>query len=219
MVIRQYGLLNTSVASDNPTFGIPYPGTFILDANGVVRSRFFEAAYQDRNTMTSVLVKLGASLDIPATKVSAPHLRLTTYLTDQVAAPGTHFSAVLNVVPDPHVHVYAPGVSGYKPIAVSISAQPGLVVRGATFPAPEDYFFKPLNEHVRVYGAPFRLLQDFEIDPSPAAAAALNGQPSMTIAARVDYQACDDTVCFTPQSVPLTWTIGLRALDRERPKR
>ena len=38
----------------------------------------------------------------------------------------------------------------------------------------------------------------------------------MTISATLDYQACDDNVCFTPQSVPLTWTIGLRALDRER---
>jgi hypothetical protein len=218
-VIKQYGLLNTSVPQDNPTFGIPYPGTFILDAHGVVRSRVFETAYQERNTMTSVLVKLGAALDVPATKISAPHVALTTYLTDQVAAPGTHFSIVVNVAPDPHVHVYAPGVSGYKPIAIAIQPQPGLVVRGATFPAAEDYFFKPLNEHVPVFAKPFRLLQDVEIDPSPAAAATLNGLTSMTIAGRLDYQACDDTVCFTPQSVPLTWTIALRPLDRERVKR
>ena len=26
------------------------------------------------------------------------------------------------------------------------------------------------------------------------------------------------TICFTPQSVPLSWTIGLRELDRERAK-
>ena len=44
---------------------------------------------------------------------------------------------------------------------------------------------------------------------------AIGGQPK-TGAAK--YQACDDKVCFTPQSVPLTWTIGLRALDRERVK-
>jgi hypothetical protein len=40
----------------------------------------------------------------------------------------------------------------------------------------------------------------------------------MTIAGTLQYQACDDKVCFTPQSVPLTWTLGLRALDRERAK-
>ena len=39
--------------------------------------------------------------------------------------------------------------------------------------------------------------------------------PSPFVSSRT-YQACDDKVCFTPQSVPLPWTIGLRALDRDR---
>ena len=38
----------------------------------------------------------------------------------------------------------------------------------------------------------------------------------MAIAGTLAYQACDDVVCFTPQSAPLQWTIGLRALDRDR---
>jgi hypothetical protein len=59
-----------------------------------------------------------------------------------------------------------------------------VVVRDAQFPKADDYFFKPLNEHVAVF--------------------------------QLDDQACDDAVCFTPQSAPVTWTIGLRALDRER---
>ena len=216
VVIRQYGLLNTTVAERSATYGIPYPGTFIADANAIVTSRFFEAAYQERNTMTSVLVKRGAKVDVAGTKINAPHLTLTTYLTDGVAAPGTHFSAVIDAAPASRVHVYAPGVAGYKPIAITVQPQAGLVVRGSQFPRAGDYFFKPLNEHVPVYQKPFRIVQDLEIDPSQEAAAALTGRSEMTISATLDYQACDDNVCFTPQSVPLTWTIGLRALDRER---
>lgn len=41
----------------------------------------------------------------------------------------------------------------------------------------------------------------------------------MTIAAALSYQACDDTTCFTPQSVPLAWSIALRPLDLERVKK
>ena len=215
-VIKQYGILNTTVATTNPTYGIPFPGTFIVDADGVVTSRFFEAAYQERDTITSVLVKLGATVDLPATRVAARNLTLTTYVTDQTAAPGTHFSLVIDVVPGPRVHVYAPGVVGYKPIALSIQAQPALVVREAQFPKADDYFFTPLNEHVAVFQRPFRIIQDLAIDPSPQAAAALKDKTAMSLAGTLDYQACDDKVCFTPQSVPLTWTIGLRALDRER---
>ena len=65
-------------------------------------------------------------------------------------------------------------------------------------------------------GITFPLLSDLEIDPSPQAAAALKDRSEMAISGTLAYQACGDTMCFTPQSVPLTWTIGLRALDRDR---
>ena len=219
VVIKRYGLLNTTVAPDNSTYGIPFPGTFIVNAKGVVTSRSFEAAYQERNTMTSILVKLGAALDVPATSIAAPHVALTSYLTDQTAAPGTHFSAVVDATPSARVHVYAPGVSGYIPVAITIDPQPGLVVREAQFPKADDFFFKPLHEHVAVYQRRFRIVQDLEIDPGPASAAALTGMPHMTIRGAFRYQACDERVCFNPQSVPLTWTIALRSLDRERVRR
>ena len=40
--------------------------------------------------------------------------------------------------------------------------------------------------------------------------------PSGTLTGTVKYQACDDRVCFPPQSIPLSWTIGVKPLDRER---
>lgn len=105
---------------------------------------------------------------------------------------------------------------GYKPISLTVQPQPGLLIREAQFPTAEDYYFKPLNEHVPVFQKPFRIVQDLMLDPSREAAAALKDMKSMTIAATLDYQACDDKVCFNPQSVPLTWTIGVRPLDMER---
>jgi hypothetical protein len=41
---------------------------------------------------------------------------------------------------------------------------------------------------------------------------------SLTITGRFDYQACDDRVCFAPQSIPLSRSIGVKPLDRERAK-
>ncbi|HZR23884.1 MAG TPA: protein-disulfide reductase DsbD domain-containing protein [Vicinamibacterales bacterium] len=140
-------------------------------------------------------------------------------MTDQVAAPGTHASIVLDVTPDARVHVYAPGVSGYRPIALVVQAQPGLLIRQSQFPKPTDYYFKPLDEHVAVYDRRFRITQDVAIDPSRDAAAALKDVKTLTIRATLNYQACDDTVCFNPQSVPLSWTIALRTLDTERAHR
>jgi Disulphide bond corrector protein DsbC/AhpC/TSA family len=215
--IKAYGLLNTSVAPTNTAqYGIPYPGTFFLDRDRVVTSRVMETAYQERDTVSSMMVRRGRKLDLPATKMTAPRLALTTFSTDQVVAPGTHFSIVIDVTPGRRIHVYAPGVVGYKAIALRMTPQPGVVVREAHFPKPTDYFFQPLNEHVDVFDRPFRIIQDVMIDPARDAEAMLKDRTGLTIRATLDYQACNDTLCFNPQSIPMSWTIGLKPLDRER---
>lgn len=217
--IKRYGILNTTVQETNQqSYGIPFPGTFMLNAQGVVTSRFFEQAYQERSTVGSIMARLGNNVDVRATTLSSPQLELTSFATDSTVAPGTQFSVVLDVRPAQGVHVYAPGVTGYKPIALSVEAQPGLVTRGAQYPQAEDYYFKPLNEHVPVYERPFRIVQDMLIDPAPQGLAALKDVSSLTIKGVLNYQACDDKLCFTPQAVPLTWTVTLRQLDRERAK-
>jgi hypothetical protein len=91
-------------------------------------------------------------------------------------------------------------------------------IRGAQYPRPEDYHFKPLNEHVQVYQRPFRIVQDVALEASPEAQAALKDVASLTLKGTLGYQACDDRVCFAPQAVPLTWTVRVRQLDRERAK-
>jgi AhpC/TSA family/Disulphide bond corrector protein DsbC len=216
--ITRYGILNTTVDAKNPLYGYPFPGTFIVDRQGVVTSRVFEEAYQERDTVSSILVRLGRQIDVHATKIAGAHVTVTSYATDEVAAQGTHFSLVLDVTPGPRVHVYAPGASDYKPVAIGVEPQPGLVLKAPRYPKSEDYFFKPLKEHVPVYQHPFRIVQDVTLDPSREGTAALKDVASLTIRGRFDYQACDDTVCFVPQSVPLSWTIGVKPLDRERPK-
>lgn len=217
--IKRYGILNTTVPETNPSYGYPFPGTFVLDRAATVTARFFETEYQERNTISSVLVRLGGRVEATATKISAPQLEITSYSTDAVAAAGTRFSLVLDITPGPKIHVYAPTVKGYKPIGLTVAQQPGLVVREAHYPASEEYFFEPLNERVPVYQRPFRVVQDVMIDPSRAGQAALSGKAALTITGILNYQACDDRICYMPQSVPLTWTVALKPLDRERGKR
>jgi peroxiredoxin len=52
VTIKRYGILNTTVPETNQqSYGIPFPGTFMMNAQGVVTSRFFEQAYQERSTV------------------------------------------------------------------------------------------------------------------------------------------------------------------------
>jgi peroxiredoxin len=218
-VIKRFGILNTTADPSNAQFGYPFPGTFIVDRRGVVTGRFFEPAYQERSTISSVLVRLGNKVSVAATKISSPNLEITSYATDEVVAPGTQFSVVLDITPGPRMHVYAPEVEGYKPIRLVIEPRAGLLITEAGYPSSEDYFFAPLKEHVPVYQSPFRIVQDLTIDASRDSQAALKGVSSLTIKGVLNYQACDDKICFSPQSVPLSWTVNLKPLDRERAPR
>lgn len=205
----------------NPSWaGIAFPGTFILDPKGRVVSRFFEDYYVERSTFSNIMLRLGNNAaPVTATKVAATHLTLTTYPSDTSIAAGNRFSLAVQVQPQPGVHVYAPGASGYKVINLSLKPQPFVRVLPMTYPASEVYFFKPLNERVPVFQKPFTLVQELVLEGTSAAQAAYRGTESITLEGSLDYQACDDKMCFNPASVPLTWTLSLKALVTERAPR
>ena len=54
-VIRQYGLLNTAADPGSKYYGIPYPGAFLADAEGIIVRKFAEENYQDRPLVTDLL--------------------------------------------------------------------------------------------------------------------------------------------------------------------
>ncbi|MGE0460805.1 MAG: hypothetical protein AB7Q16_05510 [Vicinamibacterales bacterium] len=76
-------------------------------------------------------------------------------------------------------------------------------------PASEIYFFEPLNERVPVYQRPFTLRQELVVEATRDAERALRQRTSLRLEATFEYQACDDTVCYNPVSVPLAWTVSL----------
>jgi len=215
-VIRRYGLFNTTIPETNrASYGIPFPGTFIVDRDGLVRSRMFEPAYQERVTVATMLMRNGTDLAVPVTTRSTPQLRLTTFATEAIVAPGAVFALVVDGVPGPGMHVYAPGAQGYTALALDIEPQPGVRVRPSTYPRSETYHFKPLDERVPVYRRPFRVVAEVLLDAMPGAAPIAAGTV-VTIHGTLRSQACSDTTCFNPQAVPMTWQVTTRALDRER---
>lgn len=81
--IKRYGILNTTVPETNQqSYGIPFPGTFMVNTQGVVTSRFFEQAYQERSTVGSIMARLGNNVDVHATTLTSPQLELTSFTTE-----------------------------------------------------------------------------------------------------------------------------------------
>jgi hypothetical protein len=54
------------------------------------------------------------------------------------------------------------------------------------------------------------------VSTSPDARAALEGVDTVMLSGVLEYQACDDRLCFTPRSIPVFYTVKVRQLDTER---
>ena len=227
--IREYGLLNEDMNPDRAPeerrvmmqrlYGIPYPGTFMLDPAGRVTARFFEAAYQERSTVSSIAVRLGdaaAGAAQAATRVETDHLEAFAWATDDVVAPGNRFSLVVDVTPKRDMHVYAPGDHSYQVIRLRTTAPDFLRRHDVSYPPSGMYHFEPLDETVPVYEERFRLVQDVTI-PMRQDIAERASRPGATVRveAVLEYQACDHEVCYLPQAVPLRWDLSWRPLLRD----
>ena len=227
--IREYGLLNEDMNPDRAPeerrammrrlYGIPYPGTFMLDPAGRVTARFFEAAYQERSTVSSIAVRLGnaaAGSAQAATRFETDHLEAFAWATDDVVAPGNRFSLVVDVTPKRDMHVYAPGDHSYQVIRLRTTAPDFLRRHDVSYPPSGMYHFEPLDETVPVYEERFRLVQDVTI-PMRQDIAELASRPGATVRveAVLEYQACDHEVCYLPQAVPLRWDLTWRPLLRD----
>jgi peroxiredoxin len=207
-----------SVVNPNSTMvGIAFPGTFILDRQGRVSSRYFEDFYIERNTISSIMMRLDNRVaPVAGTKLSTAHLEVTAYPSEPAIAPGNRFSIAFDVQPHNGMHVYAPGAKDYRVIRVTIEPQPFVRTLPMNYPASQIYHYKPLNERVPVYQKPFALVQEIIVEGTPQAQAAFRGKTSLTINGTLEYQACDDKICYNPASIPMSWTISLRPLVFER---
>jgi hypothetical protein len=190
--------------------GIPFPGTFMLDRQGRVTSRFFEDYYWERNTVSNIMVRLATgAAAVQATQASTQHLDLRAYASDASAAPGTRFSVAVDITPKPNMHVYAPGAAAYRVVALNLTAQPHVRMAPMRYPPSEIYHFVPLNERVPVYRKPFTLAVEVVPEATAEARKAFAGKTELSIAGTLDYQACDDKICYNPVSLPLSWTVAL----------
>lgn len=213
-VIRRYGLLNPAYAPGTRAHGVPYPGTFVLDARGRIVARHFETAYQERTTVGRILSSEGAAGQGPLIAAETAHLAVQAVVSDASVAPGHRFTVTLDVTPARGMHVYAPGRHTYQVIRFQLVDAPWVRVHPMDYPPPEIYHFVPLDERVETYQRPFTLRQDLTVLATPDAQQALAGRSTLPVNGRLEYQACDDRVCYAPAVVPIAFTIGLTPLVR-----
>jgi AhpC/TSA family/Disulphide bond corrector protein DsbC len=209
-IIRAFGILNEQFQPGQVPFGVPYPGTYIIDERGIVRDKFFETDYTERYTAASILVHHFGAGGAAKTEVATRHLKLISSMSDAVAWPGSRITLELALELKSGMHVYAPGVEGgYIPIDWLIAESRSWRALPATYPEPNMLNLPAIGETVPVYKDQLRLTRDLIL--------AQTADPNeLIVEGTFRYQACDDKECYSPETIPLKWTLNVEKLDRQR---
>jgi hypothetical protein len=217
-VIRTFGIQNEA---DYPpghlAHGVPYPGTFVADGDGIVTAKHFEKAYAERRTASSLLTLAGETPEASAAESSTPAFTVRTSASNGRVAPGQRFTLVLDFEMKPTLHAYAPGVRGYRPLRLRLEPHPLATAHETAFPPSTSYRFAPLDETVPVFEGRFRVTQDVTLAGGREFDALLKEPaPVLELVGTLDYQVCSDKVCYPPASLMLRWVVTVVPLDRER---
>lgn len=221
-VIRALGLLNEQVYEQHAAYGIPkqdrhwgvpYPGVFLLDAQGYVTQKRFQQSYRERETGVGVLEQgFGAASSIhgPESLGQSEGVKVRAYLDSETYRFFQRLWLTVDLTIEPGRHVYAqPIPDGYIPLAIEVAPIEGLVVGDPQWPTPQPFRVAGLDEAFSVYeenvavSLPVTLTQEGD---------------DQTLQVVVRYQACSATDCFLPCTITLQ--LPVRSADHvERPRR
>lgn len=217
-LIDAFGIRN--VEATGTQAGIPVPGYYLLDKQGVIDKTFFEEGYINRLTANNVYQNVfgDVALPQPLRSLPSPHVVLTTMQSDKEVTPGELVRLVVTITPDQDTHVYAPGAEKDHYIVASLTLDPSTLysVRPTAYPKPEMMHFPETNETEPVYTSKTTLDTLVAATVSRETQAIFAKDPSLHITGSLEYQACTSKVCFPRVKVPLSWTVRLTELDRVR---
>jgi hypothetical protein len=219
-IIRRFGLFNDTIDPTSRDYGIPHPGTFLVDVEGVVRQKFFEGHYINRMPVATLMVRMGKA----APPAESQGIRRLEYLevhtagTEERLYPGNVFTLFVDVHPKPGVHVYAPGSTDYQGLRVTLEENPYVKVGMVQYAPAETLTLPLLGEALPVYSRPVRVSIDAALPSRQDLAPLLESGAPLLIRGTIQLQACDDRACWPPQAFPLEWRFPVLPPDLERPR-
>ena len=199
-VIRDFGILNTLIRDDEPEYGIPYPGSYLVASDGRVAAKSFHREYQVREAAPTVLRSgFGVGAAKPSTAIAdRPDSRVAVEVALGASTLSFMQRADLYVSLDlaDGIHVYGrPIPAGYQPIDVRVAAQEGVRVGEAVYAAPRPFRIAGLDEQFYVYEGRAAVRVPIVLAVRPT-----DTLTQLTVEVQVRYQACTDKECFAPTS-------------------
>src|SRR5436190_14339564 len=140
------------------------------------------------------LLLLAQSLLAP--KAAVQHVTATPSI---VRAANGAVTLALDVTPNPRIHVYAPGAKDFTAVSLVLTARPEMTAGKPVYPKP-DVLAAPGSDDAPAYAKAFRITQPVTLKAGAS--------KDLTIGGVLNYQACDDRVCYPATSLPVTWAVA-----------
>lgn len=216
-MITQFGILNTLIEPDGPLaeqfYGLPFPGTYVVDGNGVVTEKFFNKHYATRTSAGTILDSaLGRALrheEAPAAAHGAPRVGFSAFLSDPQLTLEVASTLNVRIEMEEGYHVYAePLPDDYYPTTVRLEPVSGLEIGEAVYPPTTPMRFDALDVTLNVYEGS----ADIAIPVTALAELVQAGGETVDLDVVVDYQVCSDTVCYLPEEARLSLSAPVSGL-------
>ena len=220
-VIKQFGVLNTEVAPGDVLFyGIPFPGVFVTDSDGVLISKFFHDSYKKRESPETIIEAVTGNIvlnevDVGA-HVSADDIHMTAKLHGGrgTIRQGVIRKLVVGIDLPKGLHVYdAPVPDGMQPLEITIEGPPGLVVGPIQKPPTKPLTIAEPAITLQVWsGAVTFWAEAYAVGELASEVRPLD-TASVQIRLDIALQACDATRCLLPTRRSLTLDVPLEVVD------
>jgi len=137
-------------------------------------------------------------------QLRGPKADVTALVGSDGVHPGSSVRAAVQVRLPAALHVQsnAPRDPSFIPTVLSFEPPPGIRVTEVVYPEPTDLRQEGLDQPLAVFDHEFAIGVQFAVE-----AAAAPGD--VVVPGRLQYQACDDKMCYAPSHADLTWTLRI----------
>ena len=210
-VIKRYGILNHFVTRNQvPHYGIPFPGTYLVDEHGIVTAKLFNRSLAARASAEAVIDSaLGEILlreEEPTAQAGDDEIRISA--TYHGGGGRIKFGAMRQLVVRfelaPGLHIYdEPVPEGMVATRIEVEPPEGLRSLDWVKPPTHGLSLPGLDQELRVWDGRVDFVLPVHADDRIAGLVEDTGIEEVEIGIRIHYQACDERACRIPQQQSL----------------
>ena len=184
--------------------GIPYPGSFLLDEDGILVGKRIEQSHRIRPTANTLMGAFFEGENEPAGLVTSdsPGVQVAAWLDAPVISANQLQEAHVRFLLEPDAHLYTePVPDGFNAISITLTGDDTLKVEDVAPMEGHEFKVEGLPETFYVLegtidiAIPFFLLTNRD-----TAGDELRDVP---LSVEISYQACTGDTCFMPERVTL----------------